>query len=269
MNNKKIKTLKVEFLDKNTLRIDEEGFYVIIGCEHVPGNNKQMWEARLTMLKKYSNKIRGLIIAGDFMDFNSLSTHDKGKNLNTTIDKELEAGNRALDDLDRVLPKNCIKVYLMGNHEDRHYRQLRDPDYIKSGSQNDPVKRLKLKERGYYTLENYNEATIELGSHLEIIHGIYYNQHCAKKHIDAFRKSTIFFHTHRVQSYIEGQVGGFNLGGGFDKSNEIFNYASKAMKNSWNNGFGLVYLDKQSNYYVQQIIWYKNKFTLGFEIFEK
>jgi hypothetical protein len=39
------------------------------------------------------------------------------------------------------------------------------------------------------------------------------------------------------------------------------------MKNSWNNGFGIVYLDKQSNYYVQQIIWFKNKFTLGFETF--
>lgn len=258
---------KVNFIDKNTLRIDSEGFYIVIGCEHVPGNNKAMWNARLKMMKKYKDKIKGLIIAGDFMDFNSLSLHDKGKVASSSIDKELVEGNKALDQLDALLPKNVIKVYLMGNHEDRHYRQLKNPDYVKSGLQNDPAIRLKLKERGYEVLENYNEGTIQLGDHLLIGHGFYYNQHCAKKHIDVFRKSFAFFHTHRVQSYLEGQVGGFNLGGGFDHSHEFFNYAPKAVKNSWNNGFGIIYLDNESNYYVQQIIWYKDKFTMGFETF--
>jgi hypothetical protein len=268
MSKTQVKKNLVKFLDNDTIRVDSEGFYVVIGCEHIPGNNKAMWEARLKMMKKYSKKIKGLIIAGDFMDFNSLSSHDKGKNSITSIDKEFNAGNKALDELGKVLSKDAIKIYLMGNHEDRHYRQLKNPDYVKSGAQNDPVARLSLKERGYHVIEDYNNGLIQLGEHLLIGHGFYYNQHCAKKHIDTFRKSFVFFHTHRIQSYIEGQTGGFNLGGGFDQTHDFFNYAPKATKNSWNNGFGLIYLDNESNYYVQQIIWYKDKFTLGFELFK-
>lgn len=257
-------------IDKNTIRINKSGFYIIIGCEHIPGNNKALWDARLKFIAKYKKHITGLIIAGDFMDMYSLSLHSKGKMNPKDVDLswEYDEANKALDQLDKALNPGTIKVYLMGNHEDRHYRQLKDPDYAKTGSQNDPVFRLDLAKRGYKYLLNWKEATVELGPHLNVFHGEYYNQHTAKKHIDTYRKSCLFFHTHRIQSYIEGQVGGWNGGGGYDKTHEFFNYASKAVKNSWNNGFFNVFLDDQGHYYIQQIMWFKDKFVTGFEIWK-
>jgi hypothetical protein len=113
---------------------------------------------------------------------------------------------------------------------------------------------MNLFERGFQVIESYSTGYMTLGQHLDILHGIYYNTHCAKTHIDRFRGSVLFAHTHRIQSYIEGRTGGFNIGWGGDSQAAAFGYADRGTKASWQNGFAVVNIDESGDYYVNQII---------------
>jgi len=131
-----------------------------------------------------------------------------------------------------------------------------------------PAQALDLDNRGYNVLTNWEQDFIKLGNHLELIHGTYFSQHAAKKHIDTLRGSVAFAHTHRIQSYIEGQTGGFNIGCGIDLDSPAFNYASRAMKSQWQNGFAVVYIDEKGDYYFNQIIAYKGQFVYNNKLYK-
>jgi predicted phosphodiesterase len=88
--------------------------WLILGCVHVPGHNRHLWEGVLTYLNE--TKVDGIILAGDFMDFKSLSSHEKGQDRGVTYWDELMAGCEAIDELESVLRKNAKRVFLNGNH---------------------------------------------------------------------------------------------------------------------------------------------------------
>jgi hypothetical protein len=48
----------------------------------------------------------------------------------------------------------------------------------------------------------------------------------------------------------------------------VFGYASRAMKNSWLNGFNTVHIDEQGFYHIQQIVCYNNSFVFGNKIYK-
>lgn len=242
------------------------GKYIVLGCVHAPFHKRDMMEAVIKLINDNKNEIVGLIIAGDFLDMNSLSSHDKGKKPLTgvTLDWEYEEGNKLLDKLLTKLPKNLIKAYIYGNHEDRYNRYMSDIDNSKLGSAlQSPVTALKLIERGFEVNTDWKQAVITLGKYLDVCHGEFFNTHTAKKHIDTYRRSMLYYHTHRIQQYIEGATGGFNGGSLADFNSPVFGYASRAMKASWMNGFNTVDIDKEGFYHIQQIICYNNKFVYG------
>lgn len=240
------------------------GTFVILGCTHVPFHNKPFFNAVINLCSDINPT--GLILNGDFMDMNSISSHDKGQKPiapHVTLSWEYQQGNEALDKLD-----NCadwqIKYYSWGNHEDRIWREMRKTDVAKLGEALiAPTKGLQLKERGYEVQEKWKEAVIYLGKYLEVIHGESVSRHSAAKHIDVFRTSVAFNHTHRIQTYVEGDVAGFNLGWGGDITSPAFNYATKAMKASWKNGFGICTIDELGGYHMDTIFWHNNRFYYG------
>src|SRR5690606_464172 len=126
-----------------------------------------------------------------------------------------------------------------------------------------PSEGLKLAERGYQILTNWKSDHIKFGKHLEINHGEFFNVHTAKKTIDTYRKSVLYFHTHRFQIFMEGAVAGWNMGAGADFDAPVFRYASRAMLNSWVNACALVTLDKQGYYHVQPLLWMKDKLIIN------
>lgn len=242
---------------------NKPGNYLVLGCWHVPFHNKTLHEGVIKLME--DNKFDGLILNGDFLDCNSLSGHDKGKftvEPGLTLEKEYTAGKEAMDELLDFLPTESLKVYLYGNHEDRWNRYMADMQQAKTPIPS-PAEGLGLEARGFRTIESWGSGYITLGEHLDILHGIYYNSHCAKTHIDRFRGSVLFAHTHRIQSYIEGRTGGFNIGWGGDLSSRAFNYADRGVKASWQNGFAIVNIDEQGNYYVNQIICIDGHFYYG------
>lgn len=248
---------------------NDVGFHVSIGCMHVPFHNVKLFTAFKKFLKEL-NPV-GFHIVGDFLDLNSLSSHDRGKLgiKGITLDFEYKEGNRVLNEIQSCLSDKCRKSYVYGNHEDRYFRYMKDVDNAKIGSAiSSPTEALSLSQRGYSINEDWKNGSIGLGPHLDLVHGEFINQHCAKKHIDTYRKSIVFYHSHRIQAYLEGQTAGYNGGAMANFNSEAFGYATKAMKSSWNNGFNVIYLDENGIFNVQQIIWYNNKFTFGGKVYE-
>lgn len=238
------------------------GTYLVLGCIHVPGHNKAMINGITDLMIDKRNSIEGLMLIGDFLDLNSLSGHDIGKFTalpGLTLDDEYEYGREVLKQLTGPLKTGAEKVFMYGNHEDRFNRFMSNMQAAKAPISS-PRKALKLAENGFHVFENWKSDYVKLGSHLELIHGQYFNTHCAKQHIDRFRGSVMFAHTHRVQTYIEGATGGFNIGWGGDIDSPLFNYAERGTKSQWCNGFALVTIDEKGDYFVQQVICYKNKF---------
>jgi predicted phosphodiesterase len=251
--------------DKFTHDYNVVGTHVIIPCMHIPYHNEQMYNAFKQYLK--NNNIVGLHIIGDFLDMNSLSGHDKGNVSQMTLDFEYSAGNACLDELDSIVG-DCVKTYIFGNHENRYDRYMMNVDNAKLGDAlQSPTVGLDLINRGYHVFENWKQSYITLGKHLTLCHGEFVNVHTAKKHIDTYRKSVMFAHTHRKQVYVEGNTGGFNIGSMADFNKSAFGYASRAMKESWVNAFGIVNIDTEGYYHVEIPTWINNKFVVGDKIY--
>lgn len=247
------------------------GIYIVIGCPHAPFHLQPAFKAVQQLLYDNKSDIVGLALAGDFLDMNSLSSHDKGRKPipGVTLDWEYKESEILLNDLLDPLASNIEKIYIWGNHEDRYHRYMSDIDNSKLGtSLASPIEGLKLVNKGFDIYENWKEDFVTLGHHLQVAHGEFFNVHSAKKHIDTYRKSILYYHTHRVQQYIEGAVGGYNGGSMADFTAPVFGYASRAMKNSWLNGFNAVHVDEQGFYHIQQIVCYNNSFVFGNKIYK-
>lgn len=247
------------------------GLYVSIGCAHAPFHLASAFKAIQQLLNDNKSQITGLILGGDFLDMNSLSSHDKGRKPipGVTLDWEYKESEALLSSLLDPLATDIEKIYIYGNHEDRYHRYMSDIDNSKLGdSLQGPISGLKLVDKGFDIYENWKEDYIVLGHHLQVAHGEFFNIHSAKKHIDTYRKSILYYHTHRVQQYIEGAVGGYNGGSMADFNAPVFGYASRAMKNSWLNGFNAVHVDEQGFYHIQQIVCYNNSFVFGNKIYK-
>ena len=238
-----------------------KNLFIVSSDHHVPFHNKKLMKGFMNLISDLQPKLAGFYLIGDFMDINSLSFHDIGriKIKGINLKKEFEIGNSILNEFDERLGK-VPKYYLYGNHEDRALRHLKTVDGAKLGDLIHPTVQLNLKERGYQVKENWKEDYFMLGNFLELIHGQYLNIHVAKKHIDVFKSSVMFGHTHRKQTYIEGNMGGFNIGHMADENQAAFSYQSRGMKKRHLNGFAIVTIDKEGFYYVNDITAFKDKF---------
>lgn len=237
---------------------ESPGTYWITGCAHAPWQNKRMYNAVFNYLSR-EVKLQGKILAGDIADINSLSSHDRGKAPipGVTLEWEYNQVSKFLDEIDDVSSKTTDFLY--GNHEDRYLRAMKDVDTSKLGEAlKSPIEGLGLIKRKYNIFTDWKNDSIKLGKYLDVCHGEFINVHSAKKTIDTYRKSTLYFHTHRFQIYMEGLVAGWNMGAGADFNSPVFGYATRAMKNSWVNASCLVTLDKEGFYHVEPLIYINN-----------
>ncbi len=242
----------------NPKYFDQVGSHLVIGCAHVPFHNKKMFKSINRMIS--DNEFVGFHLIGDFLDLNSFSSHDKGKFpaiKGLTYKKEIAQGNEVMDELLSHQSFDAMS-YLWGNHEDRFNRYMRDMENAKRPLPS-PTEALRLIDRGFAVHESWDKDFVRLGNHLDLHHGIYFNIHCAKNHLDKMRTSNMFAHTHRIQQYIEGNEGAYNIGFAGDKESPAFGYASRAMKSQWQNGFAIVYIDSDGFYHVNQITFMNGK----------
>jgi len=165
---------------------DQKGMHILLGCNHVPFHHVQLHEGIKQLIVDYNKDIKGFHLMGDFMDINTLSSHDKGRFSavpGLTLDDEYSAGNELLDEFDAVLPKDCWKTYLYGNHEDRWSRWMKDMQNAKTPLES-PEEALELWDRVYQVKTSWSHDYFTLGANFDIFHGIYFSIHCAKAHLD-------------------------------------------------------------------------------------
>jgi UDP-2,3-diacylglucosamine pyrophosphatase LpxH len=249
--------------DRDRLK-NQEGMHIVIGCVHLPAHNKAFFNAFLSFLKEVKGTLKGIHLIGDIIDCKSLSQHDNGQIIDTTLDEEYADSNKALDQLDAVLAPGIEKNYFWGNHEERYARILKKVDISKFGKALiSPTLGCRFAERGYTVQEDYKNAKVQLGKHLDLIHGDYVTQNSTKKHLDVYKKSIMFAHTHKMGAFFDCDKAAFNIGWMGDKENNAFGYVGRIAKSQWQNGFSVVYVDKDGYYHVQLIQYYNGRFVFG------
>lgn len=241
--------------------------YIVVSDVHVPFHNELLCNKIFKLC--YNEKFDGLVIAGDFMDMFSISKHSEGSlhDLRAwTLGKEYKLANKILDSIDEL--KIPEKHFLFGNHEQRFERWIKKGDNAKLiGALKDPTSELKLKKRGYNVIEDYPNGTLELAPKLHIVHGIYTNIHASKKHAESSNASIIFGHTHRFGSFFTDHFAGFNIGGLFDKHSKGFDYTSWIARKQWLNGFAVVTIDEDLNWYVNMVNCYHDRFVFSGKLY--
>lgn len=243
---------------------NQVGLHVAVGCIHFPAVNTKFYAAFLKFLEDIKPLLKGIHLLGDIIDCKSLSSHDKGQVSDTTLEKEYATSNLYLDKLDEVLPVGIEKNYIWGNHEDRYTRLLKQVDTAKFGKALlSPTAGCKFIERGYTVQEDYMNAKIQLGKYLDLIHGQYITNNAAKKHLDVYKRSIMFVHTHKMGSSFDTDKAAFNIGWMGDKDHSAFNYCSRVTREGWQNGFAVINIDAEGFYHVQMIQWYNDRFYFG------
>ena len=245
---------------------DKPKTYWVTGCMHMPFHNKKQLASTLRYLKTID--LDGIILAGDCLDINSLSFHDKGKTPieGVTLSWEYEESLKAMRPIRALIKEKGITSdnlhFMYGNHEDRYLRTLRQIDHSKYGKALvSPEEGLKLAEESWNIYYDFKRDTITLGD-LLINHGEYLNQHVAKKTIEVYKQSSLFFHTHRFQVYADGPFIGYNMGFAGDINSQVFSYAPRGWKQAWTNASALVTVINDKAY-VQPLMFINNKLVVN------
>lgn len=210
---------------------------------HIPYQSEKGWKLFLKVAKEF--KPDHLVVIGDFLDFYAVSSHSKNPKRANKLDEEIEAGKRALDQLDALKVKN--KYYIAGNHCDRLQRYLQDkaPELFSFIS---VPELLGLKKRGWKYVP-YRKG-MKLGK-LHLTHDVgAAGRYAVYKCLDTYQHSIVTGHTHRLAYIVEGNaVGEFKLSAQFGwlGDAEQVDYMQQAKVNKdWALGFGIGYLDPKT-----------------------
>jgi hypothetical protein len=253
---------------KNPQTLDTSYFSIVAGCQHIPFHDKEQFETMSILGSWLSQRhTTKLVLAGDILDMNSISRHNRGnasKVKGLTLGEEYRIANEAIDLLDYGYYSE--KYFMYGNHEAWYYAHMAQIDNAKLGEDviKSPAEGLHLEERGYKVLSNYGQDFLMLGN-LLVTHGNYVNKHASMAHLEAYKQNVLFFHTHRMGSFIDSgpnnsQIAGYNGGFGGDRTQVAFNYMPEDMKRKWQNGFAVTYTDNQGETYVDLLQWKNKKF---------
>lgn len=120
-----------------------ERILIVPDCHH-PYVDQTAWSVLLAAGKRF--KPDRIIVLGDFWDGYCISQHRKDPNRNRLLETEIEACNKALDQLDALGAKH--KHFLQGNHEESLERYLADRAPELFNMVQFP-KLTRLKERGW------------------------------------------------------------------------------------------------------------------------
>jgi predicted phosphodiesterase len=242
---------------------------VVLSDIHYPYHNVNCGNA----VKDFLDDVRPhrLVLAGDILDLYEISHFNKGSlgNLeNRRIATTWEVGEREVGQLALAAGRQCRdKIFIPGNHEERLYNWLMEGDHaVFAGDVAfDIPTRLNLARHGYVpSAEHWPNAGVRVGK-LWVTHGQFCGLHHAKRHLDKFRHSVMYGHTHSPQTFhastLDGQQASYGLGWLGDKDSAAHDYADKV--NSWVHGFGLVHTWPDGSYTAHQINFWRGMFVYG------
>lgn len=204
-----------------------------------------------------------IICIGDLLDFNCISDHN-AFNLRAvegeTVQADYEVANKVLDRWQNLTKQ---VVLLEGNHDYRVERFINA--YPRMAGSLEVEKGLNLKKRGIRWVRSWRDGEIYKVGNASFIHGLYVNDHHAKKHVEAFGVPIFYGHTHDIQLYSKVRAGdgktvvGQSLGCLCDYNQTYM----KGTPNRWQQAFAEFYIreDGYFNYNIHMI--FKHRFIVG------
>jgi predicted phosphodiesterase len=238
--------------------------WLVLSDIHRPFHNQVLWSKVLQLIKDLGSSLYGVILAGDYLDLYTLGSYNAESLANLsglTLQDEYIDGLQGIDELNSVLHKDAKKYFLFGNHEDRYFRHIKEKDNAKyGGALLNPTEALYLHEHNWEVKTDWQSDYFTLGKHLDVIHGVYTSVNAAKTHLDKTQHSVMFGHTHRVQCFHTGNKAAYNIGGLYDIKSKGFSYMPRLQRETWANGFAIVNINDDGEFYVEQVNVWKDKF---------
>jgi predicted phosphodiesterase len=238
--------------------------WLVLSDIHRPFHNQVLWSKVLQLIKDLGSTLYGIVLAGDYLDLYTLGSYNAESLANLsglTLQDEYIDGLQGIDELNSVLHKDAKKYFLFGNHEDRYFRHVKEKDNAKyGGALLNPIEALYLYEHNWEVKTDWQSDYFTLGKHLDVIHGVYTSINAAKAHLDKTQHSVMFGHTHRVQCYHTGNKAAYNIGGLYDIKSKGFSYMPRLQRETWANGFAIVNINDDGEFYVEQVNVWKDKF---------
>lgn len=219
---------------------------------HAPFEDQQAFRLLLKVAKDF--KPDHTIILGDFVDFYSVSSHDKDPARGINFDAELDAAQTLLHTLRLTVGRKSNCVYLAGNHEFRLERYV---------SNNAPQLHRVMSFKRIMELDRLGYKYIPYKDFLKI--GRLYITHdtgrsgksCAQQTLMDTQHNIVIGHAHRISYCVEGDALGHPhvaacFGWLGDKN--ACDYMHKIRANrDWALGFGIGYLMPNGNVHLTPI----------------
>jgi hypothetical protein len=236
---------------------------VVIPDSHIPYEDKRAYRLVKKVMHYYRKVIKEITILGDFGDFYAVTGHGKSADMQHTLLSEVESINKYLDYFEKTFPR-AKKVFIEGNHEYRLARYIEKNCPALFGVTDTPYL-LKLFERHNFKYIPYgpNQSHQILGSYLVARHEPLASS--AKATASKALCSLVYGHIHRIEeSHLVGLDGTnhvcFSVGWLGDKrKDKVFNYVKG--HHQWQLGFGLVWVDRETNYFYHQKVHILDNYT--------
>jgi predicted phosphodiesterase len=166
----------------------------------ITGIDLDTWHVVLKYIRDH--KWDECVIIGDFLDFNCISSHNDDKLRlveGQRIKKDYWAGNFILDQLQDALGRKTQITLIEGNHEYRMERMIDKLPVLEGWVEVETG--LRLDERGIKYIKGWAKGQVYRIGKAGFIHGLYTNDHHAKKTAARYGIPIFYGHTHDVQEY--------------------------------------------------------------------
>lgn len=179
--------------------------YVVGADLHFPKVSWPTVEAMFEVIKDI--KPAGLVLQGDQFDNEEISHHNSNKPLykerRSFVRNQEDFDSKFLKPLEAMLPKNCERTWIVGNHDDWEFQFVEQHPELEGVV--DRVEALDLVDRGWKVIPLGHAKIIgELNIiHGEILTGIG-NQagaYPSRKAVDLYAGNVLAAHTHAPQSF--------------------------------------------------------------------
>lgn len=224
--------------------------FVLPDC-HIPYHDKQVWACCLATIKAVQPHT--VIVIGDFLDAYPVSTFPKDPGRRPDLKFEIDAANKALDQLQRVTGKAEI-FYTEGNHEHRltKYIARQSPELF--GLLSVP-QLLHVRDRGIQWVPYGRHMSVGKVSYCHDVGRA--GKNAIAQSLQDFGHSIVIGHVHKLGTAYCGTVRGerhvaASVGWAGDFSQIDYRHQAMA-KRDWQHGFGLIHYLRNGVGFVQAI----------------
>lgn len=242
--------------------------WLILADVHYPAFDRATFACALDFARH--NRLAGVVFLGDQLDNSCISHHNDGKPLlkpTSQYAKDTAGFDRdILTPLERVLPRGCKRVWIIGNHCDWE-NQLVEKQPELRGTIERPIL-LRLRQRGWKVIPcggNYKHGRLTF-AHGESLSGAYH----AKKAVETYCSNLVYGHFHSLQTHVKTLP--YNATQKWiatclpiiGKTNPAY---ARNKANSWINGFGIVEFFADGSFDLYTVVVTRGRCAYGGKVY--